>query len=154
MTKTSLFGQISVIAIFGTEGLIFQRLAELVEIKPHNESQPARAENVVILPNLADRDFEHQKCDFPKGWPNWLKLTHITAQSLLIPKPSLFGKNSMIANLGTQGVIFQNFSESAKINAHKRSQSAHAQNVVILPNLGDLDFGQPSFDFPKFDQIG
>ena len=48
MPKTSLFGQISLIAILGTQGVIFQRLANLAEIKAYKRSYRAYAENVVI----------------------------------------------------------------------------------------------------------
>ena len=71
-----------------------------------------------------------------------------------MPKASLFGQFSVIAIFGTQGVIFQRFTESAKINAHKRSTLAHVENVVISPNLGDRDFWHPRCDFPKVGRIG
>ena len=66
MPKTSLFRQISLIAIFGTQGVIFQRLAKSAEINARKSSWPAYAENIVISPNLADCDFGHPSCDFPK----------------------------------------------------------------------------------------
>ena len=72
MPKTPLFGQISVIAILSTQGVIFQSLPELAEINAHKPSYPTYAENVFIWPNLGARDFEHLRCDFPKfarnGW--------------------------------------------------------------------------------------
>ena len=72
MAKTSLFGQISLIAIFGTQGVIFQKLAKSAEINAHKCSWPAFAENVVISPNPADCDFRHPRCEFPKfNWIGW-----------------------------------------------------------------------------------
>ena len=38
MLKTPLFSQMSLIAILGTQGVIFQGLTESVEIKTHNHS--------------------------------------------------------------------------------------------------------------------
>ena len=55
------------------------------------------------------------------GWPNQLKLTHMSAHSLLMPKTPLFGQISVIAIFCTQGVIFRRLAESAEVNAHKRS---------------------------------
>ena len=44
-----------------------------------------------------------------------MKLTHITAHGVLMPKTSLFGQISLIAILGTKGVIFKSWPNLLKL---------------------------------------
>ena len=131
--RTSLFSQISQIAILGTQGVIFQKMSESAEINAHKRLWPSHAKNFVIRPNRQSRLWA-PKVWFSKGWRNWLKLSLLSPHGLLMPNTSLFGQISTLAILGTQCVIFKRLAESVEINAHMGSWPGNAENVVSWPN--------------------